>query len=351
MTTEIIYHDIFSKHQMGMGHPESPLRVQAALKSLRDSRTLQIGNIRVVKPSAAGLDEITPLHDRSYLDRIRLVSESGGGYFTLDTMANEYTYDAALIAAGGGIIAVDHILDRECENAFVLCRPPGHHAEYSRAFGFCFINNIAVAAHHLINRRGLSRVMIVDYDAHHGNGTQSAFYSSSQVLYIGMHQDGRTLFPGTGFVDESGIGEGEGYTVNVPMHPNAGDKSYALVFDEVVESVAEKFHPEFILVSAGFDGYYRDPLTSLGLTQEGFAMMNERLLKMAEKCAYGRIAFFLEGGYNLDAMAACSKMLVEQLAGEEPIPEEEHNREQEIIVEKTGRVVEQVHSEFKGVYF
>jgi acetoin utilization deacetylase AcuC-like enzyme len=274
------------------------------------------------------------------LDDIRAKSERGGGMFTPDTFSNSYTYDAAILAAGGGIMAVDRILDGTSDNAYVLCRPPGHHAETSRAFGFCFINNIAVTARHLINRKGLSRVLIVDYDAHHGNGTQNAFYSSNQVLYIGLHQDGRTLFPGSGFAQESGTGEGEGYNVNLAMYPGAGDKSYKAAFTKIVEPVADAFKPEFVLVSVGHDGHFTDPLTSLGLTTNGLAMMNSKLQMIAQKHAQGRLAFFLEGGYNLEITGKGSRNLIEELAGVSVTPYNDIYQENEKSRQYTDSLIE-----------
>ena len=276
---------------------------------------LENDKINLLKPEPANLDIIYTIHDKQYLEGIKEKSEKGGGFYTLDTAVNRYTYEAALLAAGGGIETVDQIMSGTAENAFILCRPPGHHAEFSRAFGFCFINNIAVAANHLIQNHELKRIMIVDYDAHHGNGTQNSFYSSNQVLYVGLHQDGRTLFPGSGFPDEIGTGEGQGYTVNLAMYPGAGDKSYELAFSEVIEPLAESFKPEFILVSVGFDGHYKDPLTSLGLTTSGFSMMNSELHRIATKVTSGRLACFLEGGYNLDVMGMCALNLLEELIG------------------------------------
>jgi acetoin utilization deacetylase AcuC-like enzyme len=260
--------------------------------------------------------------------------------FTSDTFSNSYTYDAATMAVGGGIMAVDRILNGMSDNAYVLCRPPGHHAEKSRAFGFCFINSIAVAAQHLIDQKGLSRVLIVDYDAHHGNGTQNAFYSSNQVLYIGLHQDGRTLFPGSGFAQELGAGEGEGYNVNLAMYPGAGDMSYEAAFTRIIEPVADAFKPEFVLVSVGHDGHFSDPLTSLGLTTNGLAMMNSRLNMIAQRHAQGRLAFFLEGGYNLDIIGKGSRNLVEELTGVSITPYDDMYQENEKTLQYTDSLIE-----------
>lgn len=351
MTTDLVYHDIFTKHEMDQGHPESPLRVQHTILYLKESRVFDNGKIRLVTPSAVNLDEILAIHEKSYLNRLKEISESGGGYFTLDTQANRYTYDAAIIAANGGVMAVDRILDGVSKNAVLLCRPPGHHAEASRAFGFCFINNIAVAANHLIDCRGIERVMIVDYDAHHGNGTQNAFFTTNKVLYVGIHQDGRTLFPGTGFIDEIGVDKGTGYNINVPLYPKAGNKSYEIVFDEIVKSVASSFKPEFILVSAGYDAHFRDPLTSLGLTFDGFAMMNKMLVEMANDHCNGRLAFFLEGGYDLEVLSTCIKNLLEEISGEDVEIHKETNHEGDYAIDRTKEIVKTIHSKLAEFYF
>jgi len=315
LVTDLVFHEAFTKHEMSMGHPESPERLRSAMMYIKRAGHLKDPNLNILTPMPVDLEEVYRIHGKAYIDGIRESSSRGGGFYTPDTEVNAHTYEAAVLAAGGGIDAVDRIMAGKSKNAFVLCRPPGHHAEYERAFGFCFINNIAVAASHLVKECGLNRVMIVDYDAHHGNGTQSAFYSSNRVLYVSLHQDGRTLFPGSGFPDEMGKGAGLGYTVNLPMYPGAGNISYDLAFTNVIEPLAEVFRPEFVLVSVGFDCHYQDSLTSLGLTTSGIAKMNACLKGIAETHASGRLAYFLEGGYNLDAMGMGSLNVIEELMG------------------------------------
>ncbi len=339
MVTDLVYHDLFVKHEMSTGHPENPNRVISALKYIENAGFFNNEQMNLLTPIAPDINEIYEIHDKSYIEGINEKSRKGGGFYTLDTQVNTYTYDAALLAAGGGIQTVDRIMIKKAQNAFLLCRPPGHHAEYTRAFGFCFINNIAVAAKHLLTKYGLSRIMIIDYDAHHGNGTQNAFYSSNQVLYLGFHQDGRTLFPGSGFPDEMGKDKGYGYTVNLAMYPGAGDVSYEMAFSEVVEPIAETFNPEFILVSVGFDGHYKDPLTSLGLTSSGFSLMNERIKQISAKYASNRLACFLEGGYNLDIMGMGTLNLVEELLGEKITHFDDQHKESDICKEYTKELI------------
>jgi acetoin utilization deacetylase AcuC-like enzyme len=339
MVTELVYHEEFVRHEMSPGHPESPLRLRSAMRAIKQTGLIDEGKLHLYEPSVGSLDQIYKLHDRSYIEGIRQKSERGGGIYTLDTSVNSHSYQAALLAAGGGLQAVDHVMNREVENAFVLCRPPGHHAERSRAFGFCFINNIAVAATHLVDDLGLIRVMIVDYDAHHGNGTQNAFYASNKVLYVGLHQDGRTLFPGSGFANEIGEGEGRGYNVNLAMYPGAGNVSYEMAFSRIIEPLASSFRPEFVLVSIGYDGHFSDPLTSLGLTSAGFSMMNSKLVKIAKSYAGGRLVCFLEGGYNLDAMAMGTQNLVQQLSETEPAAFQDSHSESDISLNHTESLV------------
>jgi acetoin utilization deacetylase AcuC-like enzyme len=339
LTTDLVFHEIFTKHELSLGHPESPERVTTAMDYIIETGLLDSSKVEILSPDRAELSDLKKIHAEAYLEDIRLKSEKGGGVFTLDTSSNRYTYDAAVLAAGGGVMAVDRILDGTSNNAFVLCRPPGHHAENNRAFGFCFINNVAVAAQYLLDQKGLSRVLIVDYDAHHGNGTQNTFYSSNQVLYIGLHQDGRTLFPGSGFPNELGLGDGEGYNVNLAMYPGAGDESYETAFTKIVEPISEIFKPEFVLVSVGYDGHFKDPLTSLSLTTNGLSMMNSKLNTIAQKYSQGNLAFFLEGGYNLEVVGQGARNLIEELAGVSITSYDDIHQETDKILKYTDSLI------------
>jgi acetoin utilization deacetylase AcuC-like enzyme len=336
---------------MSPGHPERPERIESAMNQIQETGLLQESRVKLVEAKPASLDIVYSLHDKSYIDTVRTKSEAGGGYFTMDTSANKYTYDAAMMAAGAGTLAMDRIMNDDARNAYVLCRPPGHHAEYDRAFGFCFINNVAVAAKHLIQHHGIERMLIVDYDAHHGNGTQNAFYKSNQVLYIGLHQDGRTLFPGSGFPDEIGSEEGKGYNVNLSMYPGAGDRSYDIAFSEIVEKIGDSYRPEFVLVSCGFDGHFGDPLTVLGLTTSGMASMNMRLNSMAKKLCGGRIAFFLEGGYDLDIVGKCSRNIIEELSDTNVTSYTDTHSESENCTQYTRELIDRLRSNLSKIHF
>ncbi|UCE10390.1 MAG: histone deacetylase [Candidatus Thorarchaeota archaeon] len=349
MATDVVYHDVFVKHQLSPGHPESPERLKSALMFLERGRLLEDSDTNLFTPSRKSIDHIMSVHSMEYLDVLRRTSESGGGFFTLDTSANEYTYEAAIMAANGSVETVERIQKGIIQNAYVLCRPPGHHAESNRAFGFCFVNNIAVAANYLVEFEGLDRVMIIDYDAHHGNGTQNTFYSSNKILYVGLHQDGRTLFPGSGFPDEIGKGEGEGYNVNLSMYPGAGDLSYGIAFEQLIWPIVDSFKPQFILVSVGFDGHVSDPLTSLGLTRSGFSMMNRELNSMAKSHASGKVAFFLEGGYNIDIVGSGSQNLVEELAGKDVTLFAEKHEESKKSVEYSENLIIYLQEKLDGI--
>ncbi len=351
MVTGLFFHELFLRHEISPGHPECPDRLIMAMEAIKKLRLIERGQVRIAEPKRADIEDLTAIHCQDYLDEIRYKSEKGGGFFTADTGVNKYSYDAALLAAGGGVMAVDRVLDGEFDNAFLLCRPPGHHAEYDRAFGFCFINNIAVAANHLTRARGLTRVLIVDYDAHHGNGTQDTFYNSRKVMYIGLHQDGRTLFPGTGRIDEIGEGEGRGYNINVPVYPGAGNTSYEKIFSKIIEPVTRAYRPQFILVSAGFDCHHADPLTSMGLTLDGIAHMNIQLRQLAEEQCNGRIVLFLEGGYNLDVVESASQNLIEVLCGSEITKFDDGHEESITSRQYTDQLIEEIQRRLKNIFF
>jgi acetoin utilization deacetylase AcuC-like enzyme len=351
MSTGIFYHPSYEKHMLSPGHPERPERVKKIIESLERESLLKDNMAQIVTPSRARLESVYTIHDKEYIKDIKYKSKQGGGWFTLDTSANEYTYEAALLSAGGGIDAVEGVINGLYDNAYVVCRPPGHHAEYSRAMGFCYINNIAVAASYLVNEKGLDRVLILDYDAHHGNGTQNAFYSDERVLYLGIHQDGRTLFPGTGSCEELGTNKGKGYNVNFPMYPGSGDQSYSLVFESMIDDLFDVYHPEFLLVSAGFDCHYSDRLTNLGLTMSGIAGINSRLAKLALKYTGGKIVYFLEGGYELGVLAEGSCNLVRELLDLEQKPREERHLEKEKTIDYTKSLVGIVRNHLENLIF
>jgi acetoin utilization deacetylase AcuC-like enzyme len=244
----------------------------------------------------------------------RVAATDGRSYrFDPDTRASARSYAAALGAAGAVVDAVDQILDGTLDRAFCAVRPPGHHALAERAMGFCLFNNVAVAAAHAI-ARGLQRVLIVDFDVHHGNGTQATFYGDRRVLYVSSHA--WPFYPGTGGLDEVGDGEGRGFTVNLPLPQGMGDAEYGLLYRRIVEPIGRSFDPELVLVSAGYDAHRGDPLAGMDLTQTGYRELTEVCLRMAEGAARGRVVAALEGGYGLPALAQAGAVTVKALLGD-----------------------------------
>ncbi len=300
----------FEEHVTPPGHPERPER--AHVFDAVAARWLEKGG-RSMPPRAAGREELERVHDGDYVTRIETTS-GRAVMLDADTFTSPESAGIALLAAGAAVQAAEHALDHR-EPAFALVRPPGHHAERDRAMGFCLYNNVAVAAASLLHR-GLSRVAIVDIDVHHGNGTQAIFYGDPRVLYISTHQ--HPFYPGTGAADEVGLGEGEGFTVNVPLEAGCLDADYDLVHRAIVGPVLEEFAPELVLVSAGYDAHERDPLASMRVTTRGYAAMIRSIRDAAAGNA--QIALVTEGGYELTALAACIEASLLVLDGAEPGP-------------------------------
>jgi acetoin utilization deacetylase AcuC-like enzyme len=299
--TGFVYHADYLAHDMGMGHPESPERLRAIVARLEESGVLR----RLVRISPEPADDhwVSRIHTRRYVERLRSHSpESGRVSLDPDTSMSPGSLAAAYLAAGGALRAADAILAGTVDHAFCAVRPPGHHAEADRAMGFCLFNNVAIAARYLLERHEVSRVLIVDWDVHHGNGTQQSFYEDPDVLFFSTHQ--YPHYPGTGRATESGAGKGLGLTLNVPMLAGQGDEEYREAFERVLVPAANAFEPEFVIVSAGFDAHRDDPLAGMGLTEEGYAMLTRIVADIARRHSRGRILSCLEGGYNLNALAA-----------------------------------------------
>jgi acetoin utilization deacetylase AcuC-like enzyme len=271
--------------------------------------------LRIRAPREAGRDEIALCHSPAYIDAVERTSHLDRFDFDPDTHTSRDSFSTAMLAAGGVLTAVETVIDGAAENAFAIVRPPGHHATTNRAMGFCFFNNVAIACEWLLRRKGFKRVMVVDWDLHHGNGTQDIFYDSAEVLYTSTHQFPH--YPGTGSLLEVGAGEGLGYTVNAPMPAEYGDADYLRIFDELIMPIGRAFKPEFIMVSAGFDCHWRDPLGEMQVTESGFAQMMRRIKRLAAECCDGKIVAALEGGYNLEAIANSGAAVIDEM-GREP---------------------------------
>lgn len=304
----------YMDHDMGAFHVESPARVEVLLRMLAEDPPVPY---RAIEPRPATEEELGWVHERAYIDLIR--STSGKTVpMDADTFAGPKTWDTALLAAGGFLESLDRVMDGTVSNAIALVRPPGHHAEASRAMGFCFFNNAAIGAEHLVRKHGLRRVLVVDYDLHHGNGTEHAFYERRDVLYFSTHQS--PLYPGTGAARFLGHGEGYGYNLNVPLLAGKTDTDYLRIFERILAPVAAEFAPEFILVSAGFDIAAGDPLGGMEVSSAGFGLLTASLLAMAGRTAAGRLALVLEGGYGLQALQNGVREVLKALAGRDSPP-------------------------------
>jgi len=318
LKTAILYTPLFLEHRPGRRHPESPKRLEAIMAYVRRSGILNSESCVLVEPKRQSLEDVLLVHDEEYVRFIERRCRMGGSPVDMgDTFVSPRSFDVAVRAVGASITAVDMVLEGSCRNAFVLCRPPGHHAGVDYACGFCLFNNVASATMHLLRRRGLRRVLIVDLDAHHGNGTQEIFYRTGDVLYVSLHQNPQT-FPGAGFSWQVGEGDGEGYTVNIPLPQSTGDTVYLTALEWIVEPIAKQYRPEFILASVGLDVHHRDPIGRLGLTAWGQLAAIKKVLRLAEELCSGRFVAVLEGGYNLKFVAMMVTADISAMAGLTP---------------------------------
>jgi acetoin utilization deacetylase AcuC-like enzyme len=303
MKTGLFSDPIFQAHETG-GHPENAGRLEAITRRLGENSLLQRLELR--RPRPATEEEIGTIHTLDYMRYVEEAALSGRHYLdTPDCVLSHETYNVALHAAGAIVDAVLDVAEGRLDNAFVACRPPGHHAEQAQALGFCFFNNIAIAAAVLTEKLGYERVLVFDFDVHHGNGTQHSFEESKAVYFCSIHQHPLTLYPGTGFAEERGRGAGAGYTLNAPMPPYAGDEDYLEVFDQVLLPRFQDYRPQFVLVSAGFDAHRDDPLAMINLTREGFDALIQRTKALALEHCGGKLVSALEGGYDYRALADC----------------------------------------------
>ena len=310
--TGLVYHPAFLEHDMGPGHPESPNRLRAIMQQLEESGTA--ARLTRIEPRRAEEEWITQIHSPSYVASLnRQAPTNGRVSLDPDTSLGPGSLHAAYMAAGGVLAAVDAIMANQVEHVFCAVRPPGHHAEAGRAMGFCLFNNVAIAARYVQKKYGLTRVLIVDWDVHHGNGTQHSFDEDPSVLFFSTHQ--YPHYPGTGRGTDRGKGIGEGFTINVPMEAGEGDEEYHAIFLKSLVPAADAFKPEFVIISAGFDAHKDDPLASMGLTEAGYADLTNIVAGIAKCHAKGRILSSLEGGYQLTALAASVEAHVNTLVG------------------------------------
>lgn len=303
MKTGLFYDPIFLRHDTGH-HPENAGRLSAIVSRLKESGLSD--KLEHRSSRAATEQEVTRVHGVNYVRHVEEAALTGQGFLdTPDCVLSEETYSVALHAAGALLDAVGDVVEKRLDNAFVACRPPGHHAERSQAMGFCYFNNVAIAADFLTKEAGLERVLIFDFDVHHGNGTQHTFEHRKDVYFCSMHQHPRTLYPGTGYAEERGEGEGIGYTQNVPMLPLSTDDDYLKTFDQTILPRFREYAPQMILISAGFDAHRDDPLAMINLTQAGFDGLATRMKALADEFCKGKIVSVLEGGYNYERLSEC----------------------------------------------
>jgi acetoin utilization deacetylase AcuC-like enzyme len=296
-----LYHPVFQKHDPGAGHPESPQRLKSIQTYLEEKDF--IDRVEMISPPQASSQQIELVHAPEYVD---LISQYKGVESKVidrgDTVLNEYSVEAAFTAAGAAVKAVDLIFNEGFDKVFAPVRPPGHHAEYSCAMGFCVFNNIAIAARYA-QRQGLAKnILIIDWDLHHGNGTQNAFYNDPSVFYFSIHQ--YPFYPGSGKADQTGKGEGKGYTLNVPISGGHGDSDYIRILENSLIEIEKNFKADLVLISAGFDAHELDPIGGMSVTDEGFYKLTELTARFAIKHCNGRIISFLEGGYSYQGLSA-----------------------------------------------
>ena len=311
LKTAILHNDLCLRHDTGAGHPESPQRYQAILKALQGADWSS--RLSFQKTRSAEDEDLARCHAAAYIATAKRDIQAGKNQLsTGDTVVCEESLEPALHAAGGACAAVDAVMNKQAKNAFCLMRPPGHHARPMQGMGFCVFNNIAVAARYAQQQHQLEKVLIVDWDVHHGNGTQDCFYEDDSVFFLSTHQ--WPWYPGTGAKDDLGRGRGKGTTMNRPFPAGAGEKEILGVFRDELREAARRFHPDLVLVSAGFDSRIGDPLGNFKLSDNNFAELTQVMLELADELAEGRLVSLLEGGYNLQGLASAAASHCKTLA-------------------------------------
>ncbi|MBM4341352.1 MAG: histone deacetylase [Deltaproteobacteria bacterium] len=337
--TGIVKDHRYLDHMMDPGHPESPERLRVIYKMLEEPEMK--GFLEEVKPRSATHEELELIHTPAYIDQV--AQTSGKPYFRLDmdTSTCAKSYETALLAAGGLLELIKVVMEGKLNNGFALVRPPGHHAERDRAMGFCLFNNVAIGAEYAIKTFSLDRVLIVDWDVHHGNGTQNSFYEDPRVLYISTHRYG-FFYPGTGSAQEVGKGKGLGFTVNVPFSTGAGDAEYGNIFETLIKPIALEYQPRLILVSAGFDTHYDDPLGGMEVTEKGFARMTQSLMEVAQTTAQGKLVITLEGGYDVSGQGRSVKAVLKELAQTSPVDKKDLMEKEAMNYPRIERLINQL---------
>lgn len=309
MSVGYVYDPVYLEHDTGQ-HVENARRLVAIMTCLEESGLKE--QLDYIRPRAATADEVALVHSPELIARIQIMAKQGGGWLDPDTVMSAESHRAALYAAGGLIRATEVVLDRG-GSVFALVRPPGHHATSNQAMGFCLFNNVAIATRYAQSRYGLERIAIIDFDVHHGNGTQDIFYEEPRVLYISAHE--YPLYPGTGTMEETGSGDGKGTTINIPLPAGSGDDEYLYAFEQVIVPAVRRFTPQLVLVSAGYDPHWSERLAMMEVSVTGFARMTGVIKGLADELCDGRLVFALEGGYPLDSLAASVRATFDVLLG------------------------------------
>lgn len=312
MSTAILYDPRYLDHDTGPGHPERPERLAYAIKELE--QTPWFDRLDRIAPTPCERKWLETIHSQDYIDRTRQECSAGRSYIdTPDVAVGQSSWEVAVLAAGGALAIADRVVQGSVNNGFAMIRPPGHHAEKATALGFCLFNNVAITARYLQKFHALDKILVLDWDVHHGNGTQHSFESDPSVFYISTHQ--YPYYPGTGAYSEKGTGAGAGATLNCPMSAGYGDAQYREAFEELILPAARKFKPDAVLISAGFDAHRADPLGAINLSTGFYRWMTEQMMEVADTYGNGRLISMLEGGYDLKALAECISIHLQTLSG------------------------------------
>lgn len=334
----LVYSEEYKKHDTG-NHPENKERLNAIVNSLKNEGILD--KIDCFSPQSATKDDILRVHSKEHVEYIKSFCENGGGYIDYDTFASPETYKIAKLAAGGAIKAAD-LAFNGYKSAYAIVRPPGHHATRNKSMGFCIFNNLAISLEYLRHVHKVKKFLIFDFDVHFGNGTSEIFYNDPNVLYISIHQNPRTLFPGKGFVEEIGSGDGEGYNLNIPMAPCSTTDDYIYILNKILGPAASKFNADFYFMGVGFDGHVDDPLSSLALTDDFYEYIINKMMNIA-----GSAALILEGGYNLDVLSRCNVKMINALNN---ISNEDYYKHELEVLENTKNTFNEIKDVFSPFY-